>query len=250
MRKLLILGIFSLLFLTPAATNAQTADGVIWRVEYFDNFYLFGPANSEGEWGGPIDINWGLDGPGGGIQSDGWTARFVGDAYFPAGTYRFTMRVDDGAQLRVSNLVLIDNLNFDEHAPGEDLTAEITLDEGMHQIVVTYIENEFQAFLYLDWAPASAAPQPSTTEAETSTVAAPASGEPQAVINVGRLNVRAAPEDDADILGVALRGEAIPLNGRLSSGDWWEVIYNQQVGYVSACCVIPQNADRLVTVDE
>ena len=53
--KIIILVLLTALMLLPATTSAQTADGVVWRVEFYDNWYLQGEADWLGELGGPLN---------------------------------------------------------------------------------------------------------------------------------------------------------------------------------------------------
>jgi hypothetical protein len=139
------------LVLTPTYTQAQTADGAIWQVEYFPNFYAEGSPQGGGQLGGPLALVWRDGGPAPGIPGDGWTARLTTDTYFPAGRYRFRMLVDDGAALKVSGIELFSTLSFDQHALGCALYADITLNEGIHQVQITYLENNGDASLFFNW---------------------------------------------------------------------------------------------------
>ena len=166
------------------------------------------------------------------------------------------MDVDDGARVVISGITLMDLTDFKDHAPGE-VYAEMTLNEGFHQIQISYIENLAVARLVFDWQPVPVtttndpvffgttlpssqplATTPTTTNAaasETTTVAAvPVTG---ASIGTGRviaarLNVRSQSQIGDNILGVATFGEELPILGQTNSG-WWQVDYNGQVGYVS-----------------
>lgn len=152
-RSALILTAFAAMLITVPTTHAQTADGVLWQVEYFPNFFASGSPQGGGQLGGPLAMVWRDGGPAPGIGDDGWTARFTGNAYFPAGRYRFRMLVDDGALLRVSGIDLFSTLSFDQHSLGCPIYADMTLSEGIHQVQITYLENNGDASLFFNWQP-------------------------------------------------------------------------------------------------
>ena len=63
------------------------------------------------------------------------------------------------------------------------------------------------------------------------TVATPASAE----VTVDRLNVRAGPSADAELLGQVKQGDALPILGRDDTGDWLRVqLPDGEAGWVSA----------------
>jgi len=268
----LVVAVAGLVFTAPAPTAAQTANGVIWNVRYYDNFFLQGDPEGAGQLGGPLAIDWGPYEPSLGMPTNGWTATFEGDAYFPAGRYRFRMLVDDGARLRVSGIELFDTTPFEQHALGCAVYADMTLPEGIHKIDIFYLENEGNASLYFDWYPVpvintndpvaygcnppfvgdqasiseirnnvlpASVGVPAQPEAATTPDAAPApdaapvtvaSG--SARVTAGTLNVRAQPASSGAVLGKVSFGDVFPVTGQ--AGDWIEIQYNGQTGYVSS----------------
>ncbi|MEO0561117.1 MAG: SH3 domain-containing protein [Chloroflexota bacterium] len=156
MRRHFVIGLIILLcgglLVMPSSAQSNT---VVWEVEYFPNFYLEGSPAGGGQIAGSIALVWRDMPPTPGVSNNGWTARFTGNGYFPAGRYRFRMLVDDGAALRVSGVDLFSTLSFDQHSLGCPIYADMTLNEGFHQIQITYLENNGDASLFFDWQPLS-----------------------------------------------------------------------------------------------
>ncbi|MFQ5924339.1 MAG: NBR1-Ig-like domain-containing protein, partial [Anaerolineales bacterium] len=78
-----------------------------WRGEYYDNRKLEGdPALIRNDT--EIDFDWKLKGPGSGLPADDFSAQWSRELRFNAGTYRFSVSVDDGARLWVDDRLVID----------------------------------------------------------------------------------------------------------------------------------------------
>lgn len=141
-------------------TDALAQQGFIWRVEYFNNPYLIQPnVAAETIRGGNFSVNWGTASPAPSVPADNFSARFSTAGFFAAGTYRFTMRADDGVHL------IIDNLNkvidtYDAPQPGQTLTADVFLSAGDHHLQVDYRESSGEAYVSLSWQYLGAQPPP------------------------------------------------------------------------------------------
>jgi len=130
-----------------------------WRGEYFNNTTLSGsPALVRDD----VDVNfdWGTGSPASGvIGADGFSVRWTRDLSLAAGTYRFTMRVDDGGRLWVNNHLLIDAWRDQDPTT---YTGDIYLPGGAIPIKMEYYENTVAALVQLSWAPADgSSPSPS-----------------------------------------------------------------------------------------
>jgi hypothetical protein len=79
-----------------------------WRGEYFNNRDVAGaPALVRDD--AELNFDWGVNSPAPGvIDSDNFSVRWTRTVNFPAGNYRFVLRVDDGARLWVNNALIID----------------------------------------------------------------------------------------------------------------------------------------------
>jgi uncharacterized protein YraI len=75
-------------------------------------------------------------------------------------------------------------------------------------------------------APAALPPQPTPTPTPPPTV-------PTAYVNTTLLNLRAGPHTNAEIVGQAPSGAALPISGQDPAfPDWWQVSYNDSTAWV------------------
>jgi hypothetical protein len=127
--------------------------------EYFNNRELSGPAaltrNDEN-----IDFAWGNGSPSPGvINNDRFSSRWTRTLDFAAGTYRFRVRVDDGARLWVNNRLIIDQWRVQ---PETSYSAEIALAGGAVPIKLEYYEESGPARIQLSWERIDQPPPPPT----------------------------------------------------------------------------------------
>ncbi len=113
----------------PAAFNG-------FEAEYFANNSLSGtPVLTRKDM--QINFDWGSGGPGGGVPSDNFSARWVGQFYAIAGTATFAVDVDDGVRVYVDDQLVIDEW----HAQAlTHYSASRFLAEGLHTLRVEYVE--------------------------------------------------------------------------------------------------------------
>lgn len=139
--------------IAPAATATST-----WRGEYYNNRTLSGsPALVRDD--ANLDFHWGEASPAPGtINPDNFSARWTRNLDLPAGTYWFTLRIDDGARLWVNNNVLIDSWR---DQPVQTYTANIYLPGGSVPVRLEYYEHTGGAFATLSWS--TSAPGPLVT---------------------------------------------------------------------------------------
>jgi hypothetical protein len=125
-----------------------------WRGEYFNNRTLSGtPALVRDD--AKIDFDWATGSPDAQkVNADDFSVRWSRTLDLPAGTYRFTMRVDDGGRVFLNNQLQLDawwdqaitEYHFDYHHPG-----------GPLDVRMEYYEHKGLASAHLDW---SLAPSP------------------------------------------------------------------------------------------
>jgi len=137
---------------TPFRGQVQAQGSTVWFAEYYNNEYLIGsPAFTRQE--GNLQLNWGTNAPGSGVNADNWSARFAADPYFQDGTYRFYILADDGVKLWIDfppdKKATIDTYNAPK--AGVTLTADVTLTAGYHHIQVDFREMTGDAYLYVSW---------------------------------------------------------------------------------------------------
>jgi hypothetical protein len=139
------------------ASWVQTQNIYNWRGEYYNNTTLSGsPALVRDD--AQINFNWGDGSPAPGVVgADKFSARWTRTLDLSAGSYRFTLTVDDGSRLWVNNHLLIDT--WQDQAP-RTYTGEIYLPGGAIPIKLEYYENMGGAVVQLAWTSGGAPPTP------------------------------------------------------------------------------------------
>ena len=121
----------------PTATPVRITE---WRGEYFDNTNLVGTPRVRNDT--KIDFSWGNGSPVKGVGTDGFSVRWTRRLAFEAATYRFYVRVDDGARLWVDGQLVIDQWR---DGSTRTFTAERTMSAGKHDIRLEMYERSGQA---------------------------------------------------------------------------------------------------------
>lgn len=105
---------------------------------------------------------------------------------------------------------------------------------------------------------ASPKPTPDVQATATATARDAESEEPsgeEAIVTVqGDMNVRSGPGTDAERIGGATAGEEYVITGRSEDGEWWQIDYNGETGWIYASFVLAANAESVpiagVSTDE
>ncbi|MCS7220955.1 MAG: PA14 domain-containing protein [Anaerolineae bacterium] len=127
-----------------------------WRGEYWPNRRLDSrPTLVRND--RAVDFNWGLGAPDASLPADNFSARWSRVADFEAGTYRFHVIVDDGARLWVDNQLLVDEWR---DGGERELTADLSLSQGRHTVLVEYYEHTGYARIRVWWERIGAATYP------------------------------------------------------------------------------------------
>ncbi len=93
--------------------------------------------------------------------------------------------------------------------------------------------------------PTNAESVPVVSSAMTpATPAAPALAEPVVTVN-GDMNVRGGPGTNYSVVGGATAGDEFPIIGKNEEGDWWQVDYSGQTGWIYAPFVTATNAENV-----
>lgn len=135
---------------TPPTASAQG----IWTVQVWNNRDFSGAPVWTGTTGA-INFTWGSGPPViNGVTTTGLTdnfsVRFTTGAFFTAGTYRFTVTVDDGVRLYVDGALLINDWR---EAAQRTLQAEHTFaTDGTHTIIVEMFDAQYDAAIHANWA--------------------------------------------------------------------------------------------------
>jgi hypothetical protein len=118
-----------------------------WWAQYFSNGSLNGPPALT-RMDDAINFDWGDGSPGLGIPADNFSARWSQDNWFDSGTYRFSVRSDDGLRLWVGGELIIDAW---QDQPASWMVRDVYVDRGVHSVLVEYYEHGGGATVQLDW---------------------------------------------------------------------------------------------------
>ncbi len=137
---------------TPPPTTCSSGQ---FQADYFNNETLSGsPTFTQCE-SAPVNHNWGKGGPGNGVGTDSFSARFTGDFTFSAGDYTFTATADDGVRIFLDGTKILDG--WKNQAP-TTYTNTVTVTAGSHTVVVEYYEHAGGAVVQADWNTTSSPP--------------------------------------------------------------------------------------------
>jgi uncharacterized protein YraI len=217
--------------LGPATTVGgigQPAPGPgLWTAYYFNNTDLSGAPSAVRVDTSPAH-DWRQGAPLPGIFADNFSVRWVSTQEFDAGTYRITVRADDGVRVFVDGERVIDQW---ESATGQTYTADVNLTAGSHSLTVEYFEERGDAFL--DWEIRSVTAQPANTGA-TGTV------------ELYRLNVRDLPTTSGSTVIARINpGETYPIVGRNPERTWWQLDIDGNYGWVFSQYIDAANTARV-----
>jgi hypothetical protein len=154
-----------------------------FRGEYYNNRSLSGsPALVRDD--AAINFSWGTGSPGTGINADNFSVRWTNYVSLAAGTYRFTVRADDGVRLWIDDVLVLDRWI---EQPATTYTVDRTLTAGYHSIRLEYLEAAGEALIQLSWAVLGAPPTYPDWKGEYFTNAS-LSGTPTLVRNDATIN--------------------------------------------------------------
>jgi len=142
--------------------TAQPPTARNWLGEYYNNTTLSGtPVTVRDD--ASIDFQWNDSAPASHVSPDNFSVRWTRNLDLPAGRYRFTMTVDDGARLFINGQTLIDAWRDQEVTP---YTGEIVLTGGATTVAMEYYERGGGATAQLRWDRLDA-PTPTATPGTT-----------------------------------------------------------------------------------
>jgi hypothetical protein len=138
---------------TPTPLPIEPPLPAQWTAAYYANPNLGEPA-ALGRIDAEVNFDWGEGSPGESIPVDGFSARWIGEVLLPAGTYTYTLTVDDGSHVWVDGQLLVDEWH---PSGGAIYPFEAVLQGGNHTFVVEYLEVTGNALIRLK---AGTAPAP------------------------------------------------------------------------------------------
>jgi uncharacterized protein YraI len=202
-----------------------------WSAAYFDNQNLTGaPAFTTAE-ASPTH-NWQANAPVHVIPADHWSARWTRIETLEGGTYRITVRADDGVRVYVDGVAYINEWH---EAAGNNYSVDLTLSAGQHIIQVIFYDNQGLAFLDYD------------LDRVSGPTALPGGTGEFAEVTVYALRVRDEPNT---ITGRELTqvqdGQVYPILGRSPDGIWWQIDANGTIGWVHGAYIDVVNAQDVL----
>jgi hypothetical protein len=130
----------------PVPTPLSPRTFTRWRGEYFAGSGLSGaPVIVRND--NAIDFDWGQGAPENGVPADEFSVRWTRRLRFSPGSYRFSVRVDDGARLYIDGRLLIDA--WREGAP-RTVTADVSL-PGSVEVRLEYFDRTGGALVQLSY---------------------------------------------------------------------------------------------------
>lgn len=143
-------------FAQPPETASAQSPEPSWIGEYYDNGSLAGsPVFTRTD--SNIVFDWQTGSPDARIPADGFSVRWITDATFEAGTYRFWALADDNIRITIDfRRTIIDTFESDQ--VDELVAADVELSAGSHRIQVDYREVNDDAFAFVDFANLAANP--------------------------------------------------------------------------------------------
>lgn len=152
--SLLVLMFAALTGLLARAQGSAAAADEKWRARYWNNRDLSGdPVKKRDE--KAIDYDWGDDSPGGGVNSDDFSARWTRTVYFNSGVYRFSATMDDGMRVWIDDALVIDEW---KDSQVRTVSVDLPLTAGDHELEVQYYEAGGKAVAKFWWGPAGGPP--------------------------------------------------------------------------------------------
>lgn len=120
-----------------------------WKGEYFNNQFLGGaPVYTRNDVA--VSFDWGNNAPAPGVPPGNFSVRWTRTVNFPAGSYRFTTRVNGGVALFIDGNLIINQWvqNFNGN-----FSADQTLSAGTHTFELRYFSAATPASIWLTYQP-------------------------------------------------------------------------------------------------
>jgi hypothetical protein len=134
-----------------SAVSGDSCSGQ-YLAEYYNNRTLSGnPALTRCE-GWPINFDWGGGSPASGVNSDNFSARWVGRANFAGGNTTFITTADDGVRVWLDGNLILDK--WIDQGPTEYRVTQ-NVSAGEHSVQIDYYENGGGAVARFRWETAS-----------------------------------------------------------------------------------------------
>lgn len=231
------------LTLGSAPTSAQNT-GTNWTGQFYNDVSLAAPVGAPEIYPKGLYFNWGggpplkADGatPVAGVGTDNFSARFTSTQVIAdAGTYTFTLYVDDGARVILNGATVLDQFNANTGQGYRTLSFQQNFTAGQSvSMVVEYVEFTGSAVLVFQWGLSGGGGGISPTVGPSPTPIPAATG----TIHTVRGNaLRTGPYLGASMVGVVRPNIAFPiLEQNFDEGlfPWYKIQDNHgRIGWVS-----------------
>jgi len=124
----------------------------VWRGVYFNGSDLSGTPVFERD-DPVVYFDWGVDGPGGGIDGQDFSVRWTRKLSFGGGRYLFKVNADDGVRLWLDGVAIIDE--WHESDGSTTYTREREVPNANHIVTVEYYQSGGATFVHVAWQPTS-----------------------------------------------------------------------------------------------
>lgn len=122
-----------------------------WRGDYFSNQFLSGaPTFTRNDVA--VSFDWSTTAPAPGVPNSNFSVRWTRSVEFMPGSYRFTIRVNGGANLFIDGNLVIGQWNNNVNGT---FTADYTLGAGQHTFEINYYNVSGNAFIWFTYQPLS-----------------------------------------------------------------------------------------------
>jgi hypothetical protein len=120
-----------------------------WRGDYFNNQFLSGsPTFTRNDVA--VSFDWSTTAPAPGVPNSNFSVRWTRSVEFTPGTYRFTIRVNGGANLMIDGNLIIGQWNNNVNGT---FTADYTLSSGQHTFEINYYNVSGNAYIWFTYQP-------------------------------------------------------------------------------------------------
>jgi hypothetical protein len=122
-----------------------------WKGDYFNNQFLSGsPTFTRNDVA--VSFDWGSTAPAPGVPNQNFSVRWTRNVEFSPGNYRFTIRVNGGANLLIDGNLIIGQWNNNLNGT---FTADYQISSGSHSFEINYYNVSGNAFIWFTYQPLS-----------------------------------------------------------------------------------------------
>jgi antitoxin component of MazEF toxin-antitoxin module len=120
-----------------------------WKGDYFNNQFLSGsPTFTRNDVA--VSFDWSTTAPAPGVPNSNFSVRWTRSVEFTPGNYRFTIRVNGGANLMIDGNLIIGQWNNNVNGT---FTADYTLSSGQHTFEINYYNVSGNAYIWFTYQP-------------------------------------------------------------------------------------------------